>query len=147
MARLASQGSPPGAPDPADAAGGRAMREAEGAPLVLVVEDEPLQRMMAVDMAEAAGFAVLEAADAEAAVRLLSLRPDVRIVLTDIDMPGPMDGVHLAAAIRARWPAVEVILISGRRVPDPAALPPRVAFFPKPYRPREVIAVMRRLLS
>lgn len=71
-------------------------------PVVLVVEDEPLQRMMAVDMVEDAGFVAAEAADAREAERILESRRDIRLVFTDVDMPNGMDGMQLASRIRDR---------------------------------------------
>lgn len=65
--------------------------------IVLIVEDEPLLRMMAADLVEEAGFEAVEAEDADEAVRILETRSDIRIVFTDIDMPGSMDGMRLAA--------------------------------------------------
>ncbi len=69
--------------------------------LVLVVEDEPLLRMAAVDLVEEAGFEAIEADNADAAIRLLEARADIRIIFTDIDMPaGSMNGLKLAAAVQ-----------------------------------------------
>ncbi|KQR77388.1 hypothetical protein ASG25_03675 [Rhizobium sp. Leaf384] len=102
-------------------------------PVVLVVEDEPLLRMMAVDLIEEAGYAVMEASNADEAVHLLETRLDIRIVFTDIDMPGSMDGLKLAAAIRDRWPPIEIIITSGAVTNAVAQLPDRAVFFPKPY--------------
>src|ERR1700684_181043 len=82
--------------------------------IVLVVDDEPLQRMHAVDIVEAAGFEPIEASNADHAVRILESRNDVRIVFTDIDMPGSMDGMKLAAAVRNRWPPIKILATSGR---------------------------------
>ena len=82
-------------------------------PVVLVVEDEALLRMHATDMIEAAGYTVVEAANADEAVLILSQRMDIRIVFTDIDMPGSMDGLKLAAMVRDRWPPIELIVTSG----------------------------------
>ncbi|MCW6506679.1 response regulator [Hyphomicrobiales bacterium BP6-180914] len=115
--------------------------------VVLVVEDEPLLRMMAVDLVEDAGFDVVEAADAIEAVRILESRTDIRIVFTDIDMPNGMDGMQLAAAIRDRWPPIEIIVTSGYYDPDSVPLPPRSVFFPKPYREQDIIAAMRRMTA
>lgn len=118
-----------------------------GKPVVLVVEDEPLLRMMAVDFVEAAGFEVLEATDADHAVRILEARGDIRIVFTDIDMPGSMDGMKLAKAIRGRWPPIEVILTSGHYDPGDLELPSRGVFFAKPYDRGAVVATMRRMAA
>ncbi len=116
-------------------------------PVVLVVEDELLLRIMAVDMVEQAGFQAAEAASATEAIRILESRPDIRIVFTDIDMPNGIDGMALAAAIRNRWPPIEIILTSGHFAPDEVKLPPRGLFFRKPYRQDEVVAAMRRLVN
>jgi len=105
---------------------------------VLVVEDEPLQRMMAIDLVEDAGFEAIGAADAEQAVRILEARSDIRIVFTDIDMPGSIDGMMLAAAIRDRWPPIEIIITSGHIREEEVVLPVRGVFFPKPYDTRRV---------
>jgi DNA-binding NtrC family response regulator len=76
--------------------------------IVLVVEDDAIQRWFAVSMVEAAGFEAIEAGNADEAVRILESRKDIRIVFTDINMPGSMDGMKLAACIRDRWPPVEI---------------------------------------
>lgn len=113
--------------------------------IVLVVEDEPMLRMMAVDMVEDAGFEAVEAADATEAVRTLETRPDIRIVFTDIDMPSGVDGMRLAAIIRERWPPIEIILTSGFTTGEDLDLPARTEFFSKPYEPERVVAAMRRM--
>jgi CheY-like chemotaxis protein len=96
--------------------------------VVLVVEDEPLQRMLAMTIVEDAGFEALGAETADRAVRILEMRSDIRIVFTDVDMPGSMDGMKLAAAIRGRWPPIEIIITSGLyRIRD-SELPPRSVF-------------------
>jgi len=115
--------------------------------VVLVVEDEPVLRMMAIDMVEDAGFEAVEAADAIEAIGILEARPDIRLVFTDIDMPRGMDGIRLAAAIRDRWPPIKIILTSGKYSEDQAALPTPTSFFPKPYLKERVVAEMRRLTA
>ena len=102
-------------------------------PLVLIVEDEPLLRLHAVSLIEDAGFMTCEAGSADEAIALLETTPAIAIVFSDIDLPGDMDGLRLAAAIRKRWPPVELILTSGHVVVDPADLPARGHFFSKPY--------------
>lgn len=116
-------------------------------PVVLVVEDEPIQRMDAVDIVEDLGFAAVEAASADAAILILESRPDIRVVFTDIDMPNGIDGMKLAAAIRDRWPPIEIIIVSGRRMPRPDDIPKRGVFFPKPYKRDEIASTMRRMVS
>ena len=75
-----------------------------GRPVVLIVEDEFLLRIDAVDMIAAAGFEVVEAGNADEAIEILEARRDITVVFTDIQMPGSMDGLKLARAIRGRWP-------------------------------------------
>jgi CheY-like chemotaxis protein len=85
--------------------------------VVLIVEDEALVRMTAVDMIEEAGFEILEAANAdEATILLLEARRDITVVFTDIEVPGSMDGLRLAQAVRGRWPPIKIIATSGRCV-------------------------------
>jgi CheY-like chemotaxis protein len=114
---------------------------------VLVVEDEPILRMMAVDLVEEAGFEALEATDAIQAISILETRPDIRLVFTDIDMPRGMDGMKLAVLIRDRWPPIELIITSGKLKPRPEDLPARGVFFSKPYPEQDVIATMRRMAA
>jgi DNA-binding NtrC family response regulator len=113
--------------------------------VVLVVEDDAILRLMAVAIAEDAGLEAIEAYNADEAVRILESRSDIRIVFTDIDMPGSMDGVKLAACIRDRWPPVEIIVTSGHFSEKDVILPARGVFFPKPYDPRAVGEAMRRM--
>ena len=111
-------------------------------PLVLIVEDEPLLRLHAVSLIEDAGFATVQAASADEAIALLETEGSIRIVFTDIDLPGGMDGMRLAAAIRDRWPPVELILTSGHIKVDPADLPERGHFFSKPYDAGQLIETL-----
>nr|WP_182593214.1 response regulator [Methylobacterium fujisawaense] len=114
---------------------------------ILVIEDEPVMRLMAVDLVEDAGFEALEAFDAEEAVRLMEARPDIVLVFSDIDLGIGMAGLDLAHAIRDRWPPVEIIMTSGKIQPEPGDLPERGRFFEKPYRRDEVAAAMRELAA
>jgi CheY-like chemotaxis protein len=115
--------------------------------VVLVVEDEPFLRMVAVDLVEEAGFEAVQAANADQAVRILEARADIRIVFTDIDMPGSMDGMKLAIAIRGRWPPIAVILTSGLYNIGKDELPARSVFFRKPYNHNEIIATIQRMAA
>jgi DNA-binding NtrC family response regulator len=116
-------------------------------PLVLVVEDEPLIRFNAVDLIECAGFDVVEASDADQAIGILADRADVAVVFTDIDMPGSMDGLKLAAAVRKRWPTIEIIITSGKLSPAPESLPPRCKFLSKPYSGDRLVDAIRDLAA
>ena len=113
--------------------------------LVLVVEDEPILRMAALDMVEDAGFEAVQATDATDAVRILETRPDIRIVFTDVDMPRGVDGLKLAALIRERWPPIHVIVTSGKAEIGRMKLPADCVFFDKPYDERRVVAEMHRM--
>src|SRR5690348_11620095 len=101
-------------------------------PVVLVVEDEPVVRMQAVVIIENAGFNVVDACNADEAIAILETREDIRVVVTDIEMPGSMDGIKLARAVRNRWPPIELIVMSGRHRVRADELPPRAKFMPKP---------------
>lgn len=109
-----------------------------GTPTVLVVEDEPLQRMCLMDLVEEAGYPVAEASDADQALELLHRRHDIRIILADVDMPGTMDGLRLAAVVRDRWPPIDIIVMSGRGIPQLATIPARAMFLPKPLNEQRV---------
>jgi CheY-like chemotaxis protein len=99
--------------------------------------------MLAVDIAQDAGFEVVEAENADEAVAVLESRVDIRIVFTDIDMPGSMNGLKLAAAIRDRWPPIDIVIVSGHVRPQMQDLPPRSLFFSKPYDERQIVAAFR----
>ncbi|TCQ99331.1 response regulator [Neorhizobium sp. JUb45] len=115
--------------------------------VVLVVEDEPLIRFLAVEFIQEAGFDVVEAANADEAIGILEARTDIRIVFTDIDMPGGMDGMKLAAAVRDRWPPIEIIIVSGLKRHRDDELPPRAVFFSKPYDLEAVTATLRYMVA
>jgi CheY-like chemotaxis protein len=114
-------------------------------PVVLVVEDEFLLRMDAVDMIAAAGFEVVEAGNADEAIEILESRRDITVVFTDIQMPGSMDGLKLARAVRGRWPPIKIVATSGHANVGETDLPAGGRFLPKPYSPMEVTGVLREL--
>jgi|SRR5665213_489106 len=113
-------------------------------PVVLIVEDEFLLRMDAVGIIAAAGFETVEAANADEAIDILETRGDITVVFTDIQMPGSMDGLKLARAVRGRWPPIKIIATSGLQVPQ-ADLPEGGRFLSKPYSPVQVTEVLREL--
>ena len=115
--------------------------------VVLIVEDEFLIRMDAVDMIRAAGFEVVEAANADEAILILEERLDITVVFTDIHMPGSMDGLKLAAAIRGRWPPIKIVATSGRAQVTDDDLPTGSRFLPKPYSAREIVGTLRELTA
>ena len=116
-------------------------------PVVLIVEDDFLLRMDAADMIKAAGFEVIEAGNADQAIEVLEARPDITVVFTDIQMPGSMDGLKLARAVRGRWPPIKIIATSGRLHVDELDLPEGGRFLPKPYSHAQVTRVLRELTT
>jgi CheY-like chemotaxis protein len=116
-------------------------------PIVLIVEDEFLLRMDAVDMIEAAGFDVVEAANADEAIAILETRLDITVVFTDIQMPGSMDGLKLAQAVRGRWPPIKIVATSGQVYVKDGDLPQGGRFLPKPYSPSQITGVLREFTA
>lgn len=116
-------------------------------PVVLVVEDEPLLRLLASDMIEEAGFEVLQASNSTVAIATMEDRLDVRVVFTDVDMPGGINGIKLAACIQARWPTVHVIVTSGKPWPADEPVPANVEFFSKPYLKDHVLGIVKRMAA
>jgi CheY-like chemotaxis protein len=116
-----------------------------GRPVVLIVEDEFLLRIDAVDMVKAAGFEVVEAANADEAIEILESRRGITVVFTDIQMPGSMDGLKLARAVRGRWPPIKIVATSGHLHVRETDLPEGGRFLPKPYSPVEVAGLLQEL--
>jgi CheY-like chemotaxis protein len=116
-------------------------------PIVLVVEDDVLLRLLAVDLVESAGCQAIEAGNADEARGILEHRADIRVVFTDIDMPGSMDGLMLAVMIRDRWPPIEIIITSGVHGLKDADLPARARFFAKPYFADHVTTAIRAFVE
>jgi CheY-like chemotaxis protein len=114
-------------------------------PVVLIVEDETLIRIHAVDMVRFAGFDVLEAQNADEAISILEDRPDITVVFTDVQMPGSMDGMKLAAAIRGRWPPIKIMATSGRARLNEDDFPPGSRLLHKPYSADQIVGALREL--
>src|SRR4249919_2434695 len=110
---------------------------------VLVVEDEMLLRMRAVDMVEDAGFTAVQAVNADEAIAILESRSDIALLFTDIQMPGSMDGLKLAHAVHARWPAIKIVLVSGQVKPSDAERPTDSLFFGKPLGVEQMIGELQ----
>ena len=111
-------------------------------PSILVVDDEALIRMDVVYIVEDAGYSAVEAANADEAIVMLEGCPGFTAVLTDINMPGTMDGLQLSRMIRDRWPLIGIVVTSGRFVAKAAQMPAGVQFIAKPYTPTEIIAAL-----
>jgi CheY-like chemotaxis protein len=116
-------------------------------PVILVVEDEFLVRILEVDILRDAGFRVAEAQDADEAFEMLRRRPEIVAVLTDVDMPGSLSGFEFARLVKQGWPEVGVLTISGKARPIPGDLPEGVAFVQKPFRPQALLEQVRDLVA
>jgi CheY-like chemotaxis protein len=108
--------------------------------VVLIVEDEALLRMHAAELLEEAGFEVVEAENADEALKAMQARRDIRVLFTDIQMPGPLDGMALARKIHEQWPKVLLLITSGNIRPAQSDIPDHGHFLTKPYRATDLIA-------
>ncbi|KKC27902.1 chemotaxis protein CheY [Sphingomonas sp. SRS2] len=113
--------------------------------VVLVVEDELFVRLMAIDAIEDAGYDVVGVETGDEALTLLDSRDDIRLLFTDIKMPGKVDGLELAERVRERWPALPILLTSGHLYQGDASMPATIPFLQKPYRAGTLIAEIDRL--
>jgi two-component sensor histidine kinase/CheY-like chemotaxis protein len=116
-------------------------------PKVLVVEDEMILRMRAVDIVEDAGFHPVEAVNADEALSILESRSDISLLFTDIQMPGSIDGLKLAHAVHDRWPSIKIILVSGQVKPSDAETPVDSRFFRKPLGVEQMIAELKAMVG
>lgn len=116
-------------------------------PVVLVVEDEMVLRMRAVDIVEDAGFMPVEAVSADQAIDILETRDDISLLFTDIQMPGSMDGLKLAHAAHARWPHIKIILVSGQIAVTDADKPSDSRFFAKPLEVQQMICEIQEMVG
>lgn len=123
------------------------LRNPDHTPFVLVVEDDSIIRIGLVDALEEAGFRVVDAATGAAGLSALKRDEKLTALLTDIEMPGTLDGLALARIVHERRPDAAVIVMSGRVRPGAGALPPNARFFDKPYRHDDIVASLQELLE
>lgn len=109
---------------------------------VLIVDDEALIRMDLVDTLQLRGYRTYEADNAAEAIAILETHSDIRVVFTDIQMPGDMDGMALAHYVRKRWPPTILIVSSGNKRPDETAFPSSCSFIPKPLESTALSAIL-----
>ncbi len=114
---------------------------------VLVVDDEPLIRALAAEALEDAGFAVLEAPTGDYALAVLNREPGIRVLFTDVDMPGELDGFQLARVVQDHHHHVSVIITSGAAQPGPYDMAPDAKFISKPYSLQVMVDLVRALTS
>ncbi len=115
--------------------------------VVLVVEDELMLRMRAVDIVEDAGFVSVEAINADEAMGILETRDDISVLFTDIQMPGSMDGLKLAHLAHSRWPHIKIILVSGQIAVTEGDGPDDSRFFPKPLEIQQMIVELQQMVG
>jgi two-component system, response regulator PdtaR len=113
--------------------------------LIVVVDDDVFERLGASGMFVDAGYRVLEAGDADEALRFFETNTDIRLLFTDVSMPGSMSGSDLAHRVAERWPEVGIIVTSGR--PRPLKLPLSMLFHDKPYEPAAVLRQAREMTT
>jgi two-component sensor histidine kinase/DNA-binding NarL/FixJ family response regulator len=116
-------------------------------PIVLIVEDEMVLRMRAVDIVEDAGFTPIQAVSADEAMQVLESRDDISLLFTDIQMPGSMDGLNLAHAVHSRWPHIKIILVSGQVAVTDADKPVDSRFFPKPLEIHQMVLELQAMIG
>src|SRR5688572_28795427 len=114
---------------------------------VLVVEDEMVLRMRAVDIVEDAGFTAVEAVNADEALAILEARSDISLLFSDIQMPGSMDGLKLAHAVHDRWPSIKIVLVSGLAKVTDSEKPADSRFFGKPLDVKQMVAELQEMIG
>ena len=124
-----------------------ALVSADPRPTVLVVEDELVLRMRALDIVHDAGFNAVEAVNADQALLILESRSDISLLFTDIQMPGSIDGLKLAHEVHSRWPVIKIVLVSGQVRLTDADKPADSRFFGKPLEVKEMIAVLQKMVG
>jgi two-component system, response regulator PdtaR len=114
--------------------------------VILTVEDEFLVSEYLSRILKDEGYSVISVLSADEAIAVLESRNDIRLIITDINMPGTMDGLKLAAAVRGRWPPIRIIIATGLRPPTKDQMPTGSLLLQKPYTPVSVVEAVERLL-
>jgi CheY-like chemotaxis protein len=110
---------------------------------ILIVEDEVLTSEYLEFVLQRAGYDSVPAASVEEAIAVLEHRDDIDLVVTDINLPGEMNGLQLASLVKRRWPAINIVVVTGYSAPKKDELPPGSLFVPKPYSAQRMIEVVR----
>jgi len=113
---------------------------------VLIVEDEAILRLELTARLTDMGLTVLSADNADEAIAVLDAHREIKVMFTDIKMPGSMDGVRLAHHTRRRWPPIKIIVASGLAGLDLTTLPDDTIFLPKPYPPEDLARALAQLI-
>jgi CheY-like chemotaxis protein len=115
--------------------------------VVLLVEDEALVRIFASDILAEAGFRTLEACSADEALTVLEAKPDIVALVTDVKMPGSLNGFGLAHLVASRWPEIGIVVVSAHALPGQGDMPKHTLFLPKPYQPSALIDAVQRVTA
>jgi CheY-like chemotaxis protein len=110
---------------------------------ILIVEDEVLTSEYLEFLLREAGYEVIPAASADEAIAVLEHRDDVDLIVTDINLPGGLNGLQLAALVKHRWAAINIIVVTGYSPPTNEEIPTGSLFVPKPYSARKMIEAVR----
>jgi CheY-like chemotaxis protein len=115
-------------------------------PIVLIVEDEPIVRFYASELAEGAGFVTVTAGNADEALRELEGSDQIKILLTDVAMPGSMDGIDLANTVRERWPDVRIVIASGHVDSAKGDGREEIVYVQKPFTPSQLLEALHSVV-
>jgi CheY-like chemotaxis protein len=118
------------------------MRVSGSMAAILTVEDEVLTSEYFEFVLQQAGYEVIATASAEEAIEVLEHRDDVYLVITDVELPGLMNGIKLAAAVKERWPPINIIVVTGYSAPGSDEMPAGSLFVAKPYNAQKMIAAV-----
>ena len=110
---------------------------------VLVIEDEPLIRIWLADVIEAGGYEVLTAATGDEGLELLKKERQLAALVTDVDIPGSLNGFALAWKVKSLHPEARLLVVSGQIRPNAGDLPPDAQFFAKPVQPQTLLRALR----
>lgn len=116
-------------------------------PIALVVEDEMLVRMVLVDILMDDGFEVIEATSGDEALLALKRRPDVNLIVSDVEMPGSVDGFTLARRVAEEQSDIRIIIVSGRAAPKAGDLPEGARFISKPCFPEALLCMANEMIG
>lgn len=116
-------------------------------PVVLIVEDEPLVRLLATEVLMEAGIRTIEACNADEALTILEAKPDMAALVTDVRMPGSIDGFSLARLAAMRWLHLGIVVSSADSTPGEGDLPERAKFLPKPYQLSSLVEAVRQVMQ
>jgi len=116
-------------------------------PTILIADDDALLRLNACELLEASGYTVVQADNADEALKVMEKRKDVRLLFTDIQMPPGCDGLELARQVHKRWPKVLFVITSGQAKPDPADIADDGRFLRKPYRAKDLLGQIAELFK